>query len=90
MIYVTNDGEVDVSVASLRQPEVDATAVQSLVFWFDVGQNQSGRMAIRSEGGPLSENFTAGPLLGDAEIRVPRVHTANENKNIDITKRERI
>lgn len=75
LLYVTNDGEVDVGVAGLSQTEVDAAAVRCLVFGFDVGQDEDGWMAIRPEGGPLPKNFAAGPLLGHTEIRVSRVDT---------------
>ena len=68
-------------VASLSQTEINTTTIQCLIFGFDVGQDKSSWMAIGPKGGPLAENFSAGPLFGHTEIRVSRVDTTNKNKN---------
>ena len=79
---LTDDREVDVGVAGLSQTEINATTIQCLIFGFDVGQDKSSWMAISPKGGPLAENFSAGPLFGHTEIRVSRVDTTNKNKNL--------
>ncbi len=56
---LTDDGEVDESVASLRESEIDSAAVESLVFGFDVGEEEDSGMTVRSECGALAQHITA-------------------------------
>ena len=76
-MWLTNDVQVDASVASGRQFKVDSTPIDSGIGAPDGGQGEPRSVAAPTQGevGPDAEDFGIRPVASFIQRMLPRVET---------------
>ena len=80
-MLLTDDGEIDARVARFGFAEVDATAIDGLVFQADVGDGQNGRLGnAAAETGSLVQDIVVEPDARLVERYVAGIRTATRQR----------